>query len=74
MSKVIYIVELSEVNETADSYSVYSVRCFLSREAAEKYVNNIHPSATTGFTHICPSEGVETYRVYWIDPIVLEEE
>lgn len=75
MSKIIYVVELHEYDITTDKYISWADKAFLTRSAAENYVDSIHPKArAVGYEYTCPDDGVKVWRTYWVTCLVLEEE
>lgn len=69
--KIVYIVQLYE--DYGDTFHVYPEKIFLTEEAAEEYAYSRHPNWKDGFDYRWPDDGTETFRSYWIEPIVLEE-
>lgn len=74
MSKIIIVVQ-KWIEESPDKPLImYVERCFLTEEAATKWILEQNPKHPEWFDYVCPSEGVKESHSYAIDYVVLEEE
>lgn len=74
MSKVIIVVQKWVESEHDSQLSMYVERCFLTEEAANKWILEHNPKHPDWFDYVCPSEGTRESHTYAIDFTVLEEE
>ena len=74
MSKVIIVVNKWVESELSGPLDMYVERCFLTEEAANKWVLEQNPKHPDWFDYVCPAEGTKESHSYTIDYVVLEEE
>lgn len=76
--KVIYLITLYEEVDGGsfgwEWFGPIPQRCFTTEQAAKDWSLDRHPQGLEGFEYKCPESGAKSWRCYWIEPIVLEEE
>jgi hypothetical protein len=74
MSKVIIVVNKWIESKPDGPLDMYVERCFLTEEAANKWVLKQNPNHPNWIDYVCPAEGNKESHSYTIDFTVLEEE
>jgi hypothetical protein len=74
MSKVIIVVQKWIESYPDAPLDMYVERCFLTEEAANKWILDQNPKHPDWFEYVCPAEGTRESHSYTIDYTVLEEE
>lgn len=74
MSKVIIVVNKWVELSPDAPLEMYVERCFLTENAAQKWMLEHNPKHPDWFDYVCPSEGTKESHSYTIDYVVLEEE
>lgn len=74
MSKIIIAVQKWIETKPNAPLEMWVERCFLTEDAANKWILDHNPKHPEWFDYVCPSDGTKESHSYALDWIVLEEE